>query len=107
MQLSRSVHACMHGIACMIERMYAWHVCVAVFACELIMQNMTLLDLPRYLRHKLQNPLNLQLMRDYETNPDFVLGGGELWKHMNWEEIDFIPDDSAATQVSPINYAIN
>jgi hypothetical protein len=74
------------------------HLPVCVYAYVHV-QNMVVLDLKAYLRHKLTNPQNLQLMRNYDTNPDFALINGELWKHIDWEETDHIPEESAATQV--------
>lgn len=60
---------------------------------------MALLDLPSYLRLKLQHPDNLNLMKDYAHNAAFTPKDGDIWRHVDWDQVNKLPEDSVAAEV--------
>ena len=62
--------------------------------------SLAVVDLPAYLRYKLSNPENFALLKDYETNPEFLLKKGDIWGALDIDQINYIPPESLATKVS-------
>ena len=91
-------HTCMHVSMRVPQPVVHMHPLVT-HAYTSILQTLALLDFPSYMRNKLKHPDNLELMKNYASNPDFAPKNGEMWKHMDWDDIEKIPPTSDATHV--------